>query len=178
MSSWQRLGVATVVAIILLILSYYGELRQFPGLGRSQQVQQGVASVGDGGSVVPLELLGTVYNETDFVNPGNIHPPFWACKNNSCSSSKFWGPCYPPRDRVDWTQEIEYQSSHPASYRQTPAKSGSADQHDLRNLCRPGFLIIGAGKCGTRYDSARWIRCRLAVVFLTVGLALFFCSFI
>jgi hypothetical protein len=120
--------------------------------------------------MVPKALLDQgVYNEdTDFVNAQGIQPTFWS-PNNSWT----WGPCIPPITHIDeWqdlrnttsspnmdnTEDFEYVRTFfqkpPSSVHKTPeqvrAEFASQKQRLQRSGgCRPGFLIIGAGKCGT-----------------------------
>ena len=119
-----------------------------------------------------------VYTEGDFQNAAGIAPTFWNCSlDGNCDSNEIWGPCYAPHGIVHWKQEVE---KHQQDDIMTPSSSGAmppihfynhgeqqrisggggwnshsqqppADPNDMANTCRPGFLIIGAGKCGTRY---------------------------
>jgi hypothetical protein len=101
----------------------------------------------------PEILEKTVYSEQDFRNEKGIVPSFWEkqdSKNYSRSRTQVtWGPCYPPNHAVNinWNKamkrnETEY---HPIPQRTSQIESSN----DLSDYCRPGFLIIGAGKCGT-----------------------------
>lgn len=61
-----------------------------------------------------------------------------------------WGPCYPPQDAsssMNWDQEIalakEKSVEHAYRHNQETIDGG------IDGMCRPGFIIIGAGKCGT-----------------------------
>jgi len=89
------------------------------------------------------------YNISDLRNKENIVPPYWddilvQFENISKPTYTLWGPCYPPRrefhvnnydnSNIITPKFIKYPIYHP---------------NDLTNLCLPGFLIIGAGKCGT-----------------------------
>lgn len=127
---------------------------------------------------LPHELLDLgVYNKSmDFQNEQGIRPPFWSLgmaqignktANSSTSSiimtmspsaikkeqrKPSWGPCYPPRlRRIKWKEEVERvnrtEGPEFAPYRSSNLPPGQ----DVANQCRPSFLIIGAGKCGTRY---------------------------
>jgi hypothetical protein len=98
--------------------------------------------------IVPEELLGTVYSSSDFVNDRGIRPPFWNCEGNRCNITSEWGPCYASHEEVTWSKEVEFFTTNPPSYTRVSYMSKSTD---LAGLCRPGFIIIGAGKCGTRY---------------------------
>jgi hypothetical protein len=104
-------------------------------------------STTESGGIVPEELMGTVYSSEDFVNDRGIQPPFWDCKGNNCNTTSEWGPCYASHDVVKWEKEVTVYKSNPPSYTRASYMSQSTD---LAGLCRPGFIIIGAGKCGTR----------------------------
>lgn len=93
----------------------------------------------------PAILWNSVYRQEDFQN--DIVPPFWDCKDGTCSTDKgkTWGPCYPPVDEVDWEREINNQV-----VRYDQVSNLQDNDSSLSNRCRPGFIIIGAGKCGTR----------------------------
>jgi hypothetical protein len=61
-----------------------------------------------------------------------------------------WGPCYPPRDAsssMNWEKEIarakDKKGEHAYRHNQETIDGG------IDGMCRPGFIIIGAGKCGT-----------------------------
>jgi hypothetical protein len=140
-------------------------------------------------SIVPDQLLGTLYQPSDFVNERGVIPTFWNYDLNSNSSNSSssenntntttpmanttmapktasalqinaefnhtgipsWGPCYPPRRAIassmNWQQEIsrakQLEPEH--EYR----RSRDAIAAGIDGMCRPGFIIIGAGKCGT-----------------------------
>jgi len=95
---------------------------------------------------LPSELydLG-LYKQTDFVNEIGISPPYWKPKPHD-ASGRTWGPCFPERGQVDWhddRNETEYTYIHDPNDKKWVGPKTKA------GLCRPGFLIIGAGKCGT-----------------------------
>lgn len=136
-------------------------------------------------SIVPEQLLGTLYQPSDFVNEQGVVPTFWhydlnnsrSSENNTSSNTPTgnttiapktvnalqitpefnhkgipsWGPCYPPRrttsSSMNWQQEIsrakQLEPEH--EYR----RNRDAIAAGIDNMCRPGFIIIGAGKCGT-----------------------------
>jgi hypothetical protein len=100
-------------------------------------------------SIVPQFLLNhSVYTTSDFRNKQGIAPPFWGCKNESCNASGVWGPCFWPHKKIRWVGEVErIGRTHRPQYQNVPIDPTLTD--DLSGLCRPGFLIIGAGKCGT-----------------------------
>jgi len=99
--------------------------------------------------IVPSALMGVVYNQSDFRNQRGVIPPFWECDNGSCNSTSVWGPCFAPSQNVRWSEEVaNFQRFHNPHY-DVKAISKNNPQ-DVSNLCRPGFVIIGAGKCGTR----------------------------
>lgn len=128
--------------------------------------------------ILPPDLLlleSSVYTEGDFKNAQGIAPTYWNCSSDgNCDSNQIWGPCFAPHGNVHWKQEVAKQHDIMAAAATTTKSSSSAmppqhfykheeqhnsgwnhpqppDPNDLANTCRPGFLIIGAGKCGTRY---------------------------
>lgn len=98
----------------------------------------------DYSKLLPTELFEErKYSSGDFENVLGIEPAFWG-ENETCvvgQCQKVWGPCYAnvnPR----WANQTLY---HPTQISATPMP----DDDDLSGYCRPGFLIIGQGKCGT-----------------------------
>jgi hypothetical protein len=123
-------------------------------------------------SIVPENLLGTLYHQPiDFKNELGIVPSFWTFDNNNSTNSTnninhtvytisnppAWGPCYVPQAKIHWEKEIrDAQTLELNKYERADMNTGSIStmysrrsRSDVRGLCRPGFLIIGAGKCGT-----------------------------
>lgn len=146
-SSRTNCVVLAVAVCLVFLLSYYLLDGKYGSLGLNPSNIRSVSTAG----VAPPELLKLgVYNQSvDFKNERGIEAPFWECRHGSCSkNSHVWGPCYAPHGRVDWSAEVELYKQRKPSYR--AGKAARLDQSDLSNLCRPGFLIIGAGKCGTR----------------------------
>lgn len=94
-----------------------------------------------------LTRKGLYPNDTDSLeNEAGILPPFWENTNNN---SKSWGPCYWPIRSANWQTEIDkYNDTHMPRY--SSMVVNQKNHGTVRGLCRPGFLIIGAGKCGTR----------------------------
>lgn len=97
---------------------------------------------------LPDPLLNRVYKKTDFINERGIVPAFWGDDNtNSNESSITWGPCYPPTTTVDWEKAMNVYANktdyHPIQ------RHKKLHTEDLSDYCKPGFIIIGAGKCGT-----------------------------
>lgn len=131
-----------------------------------------------GETMVAQELLDLgVYDEaSDFVNEFGIRPTGWERPN---SNPNVWGPCRftenPPKqwnDRRRWPPSgNNITTRSPEYYRNADIEDfdylmkkptyefGTVDRKDCRHppcdintnngWCRPGFLIIGAGKCGT-----------------------------
>lgn len=96
-------------------------------------------------SVIPDELIELgVYKEADFQNEIGISPPYWK-PNVSENSGTTWGPCFRETDEVNWKDE---RNTTDFVYRHNPASKRMEPTTDAGG-CRPGFLIIGAGKCGT-----------------------------
>ncbi|KAG7349344.1 sulfotransferase [Nitzschia inconspicua] len=128
-------------------------------------------SVVDVQYIVPKALLdvGVYKEDEDFENERGIKPTYWRF-----NSSLSWGPCLPPltpikqwEDRRNYTTSVNTESTEDFDYlrpifQQHPPTSihSAVDQSrkDYKSRqqqlqrgggCRPGFLIIGAGKCGT-----------------------------
>lgn len=143
------LYLACLVSAVFVTLLYVGQSSEFVRSSvKSIGIKiQGSASV-DVGGTVPAALINLVYNETDFVNEQDIIPPYWDCLLGKCNSSQIWGPCYPPHKNVNWAKQVEKYRSRPPHYQKK--EPVSLDSSDLSGYCKPGFLIIGAGKCGTR----------------------------
>lgn len=147
---WWAGFLALLVSVGLITLLY---LDQSSGLVRNSAKSMGI-KIGDGessdtGGTVPAALLGLeIYHKSDFLNERGIIPPYWNCLHGECNSSEVWGPCYPPHKPVSWAKEVDKYHGRPPYYQKTEPASRNRD--DLSGYCRPGFLIIGAGKCGTR----------------------------
>lgn len=135
-------GLAFVIFYCFKNFEWFESEIPLPGFDR-------IFTAEDGG-IVPEELLGKVYSSDDFINDRGIRPPFWDCTSNKCNTTSEWGPCYATHDAVTWSKEVNIYKTNPPSYARVSYMSQSTD---LAGLCRPGFIIIGAGKCGTRYVS-------------------------
>ena len=118
---------------------------------------------------------GGVYGTNDFVNEKGQTPPYWHDIPLSSSSKvgdelvqqqtegilPHWGPCYKPQrvklKSIQWKSEMkknrnitsEKQIRYPDRTHDTRHASRNDKRGNVHGLCRPGFLIIGAGKCGT-----------------------------
>lgn len=105
-----------------------------------------------------LEEKG-VYRESDFKYDKETEvAPYWWSDSTTRSStiprgttSPEWGPCFAPRKQVDWDLAIasSQNSTTPQYETQIGVPVNSMRDEDLAGFCRPGFIIIGAGKCGT-----------------------------
>eukprot|EP00554_Chaetoceros_debilis_P012306 CAMPEP_0194116294 /NCGR_PEP_ID=MMETSP0150-20130528/26507_1 /TAXON_ID=122233 /ORGANISM="Chaetoceros debilis, Strain MM31A-1" /LENGTH=574 /DNA_ID=CAMNT_0038806979 /DNA_START=65 /DNA_END=1789 /DNA_ORIENTATION=+ len=117
----------------------------------------------------PVELIGDggVYSSSDFRNA--VTPPYWEEFYNetvnhgmdggdsSFSVTPHMGPCYlPPSDETNWQELMdENKNINEKSIKYMDgisidkAHGGGDHQSNLAGFCRPGFIIIGAGKCGT-----------------------------
>mmetsp|Transcript_16231 Transcript_16231/g.30698 ORF Transcript_16231/g.30698 Transcript_16231/m.30698 type:complete len:578 (+) Transcript_16231:2344-4077(+) len=124
-----------------------------------------------------MELLRTVYDAKDFENELHVTPPYWedvyVNRNDAAAELHFnqsyessnstiiphLGPCFLPNQKLDWqklikkNRSIESKASikyaNVVKRHQDSNDDDPGDQHDLSGLCRPGFIIIGQGKCGT-----------------------------
>jgi hypothetical protein len=152
--AWWTAVLASIIVATIYATLYATESRQSLRLGL--HFDNGVEENWDPRnspvvSIVPQFLLNhSVYTTSDFRNKQGIAPPFWGCKNESCNASGVWGPCFWPHKKIRWVGEVErIGRTHRPQYQNVPIDPTLTD--DLSGLCRPGFLIIGAGKCGTRY---------------------------
>jgi hypothetical protein len=109
-------------------------------------------------SLYPKALLQNVYHKVDFENKKHIIPPYWKdaeLKTFQEGALPHLGPCYLPKEEQDWLSLVEkneqIRGKHNIKYRDGIKKrrDDSDNAKDLSGLCRPGFIIIGAGKCGT-----------------------------
>lgn len=98
-------------------------------------------------------LLETVYKH-DF--QGQQVPPYWEHINasmNSTTSIHTMGPCYMPNEITaeNWHQLILQNEHHENKFEYANVNPlyQDANDNDLTNMCRPSFVIIGAGKTGT-----------------------------
>jgi hypothetical protein len=133
--------------------STYGRAGKVGNRGKGYQRLQQQPMV-DTRYMVPKELieLGVYDPAVDFQNELGIRPTYWRM-NNSVS----WGPCYPPQSMIgQWHNANDTENAENAiRYNQNPPSLKTASPHskphprDRGGGCRPGFLIIGAGKCGT-----------------------------
>ncbi len=107
----------------------------------------------------PHELFNDdgAYVLDDFHNEiGNV-PPYWEDIDDSKRANNelitpHVGPCYLPPNAPDWHELMDdHQSKIKYVDVVSLEKAHVADKNvdDLAGLCRPGFIIIGAGKCGT-----------------------------
>jgi hypothetical protein len=106
----------------------------------------------DTGNVDSLgELIDIgVYQDHDFMNEIGVTPPYWVNGNGFSPKetiTKEWGPCFGSHDHVEW--ETEVQKSQGRFRPSFPTQAVGIEKNDWADYCRPGFLIIGAGKCGT-----------------------------
>lgn len=102
-----------------------------------------------------------VYHLNDFRNTAGNVVPYWEdlSRFEFDISVPHVGPCYLPKGKQNWEKlmkknqhnlsvdEIEYLDLSKAAHQNQ--KEMSSFIEDLSGLCRPGFIIIGAGKCGT-----------------------------
>jgi hypothetical protein len=114
----------------------------------------------DESTLVPQALLSLgVYTQNDLRNEAGVAPAFWGCASNSSgdatssssSPAKVNGPCYVPTppSRVDWALKVTLNGKKTPRYHNSSI-SAASDAPNLAGYCRPGFIIIGVGKGGTR----------------------------
>lgn len=107
---------------------------------------------GEGLSLPQIFMKEGIYQESDFENSAShVAPPYWNVSTPLFRTAydDTWGPCFKPEKSIDWKFRVNDDTSE---FNVTPVyllnKMGSGDQ-SVKGLCRPGFLILGAGKCGT-----------------------------
>ena len=94
-------------------------------------------------------------NGEDFVNADGNSPPFWENVRDG-KNDTYWGPCLPPKPTFQGEEtSLDWRSIVHWNHKRT-SDSGIEYPHDDLSqesppwgMCRPGFIIIGAGKCGT-----------------------------
>lgn len=95
-----------------------------------------------------------VYESTNFENEAGVIPPFWdenstsICKPDETTTIEV-GPCFGSHQTVDWQKQISHQQDPKYPALMTGTAANLKNKNDWAGHCRPGFLIIGAGKCGT-----------------------------
>ncbi|KAL7556115.1 hypothetical protein ACA910_020198 [Epithemia clementina (nom. ined.)] len=155
-------GFALVASVILA--AYYHQLEDsevhalfgISGRERIKRIDDGIPLPSY--VTLPSELVGLSYHVKDFSNDAGVVPTFWNCSrvsgdcnNNTRSIKHTWGPCYSTIRRVHWQSTFYERNNggkHNEYYTTTKLTRTSTDD-DVRGLCRPGFVILGAGKCGT-----------------------------
>jgi hypothetical protein len=156
-----KLSIMIIIVLLLLIVISLFTLRGSPYSNANTSTD----------SFFPEELLlHTVYDAKDFENEWQVTPPYWedvhesnqnSNSSNNSSLIAHLGPCYLPHEQLDWqslTEDSLYNESadhiqyvNVVKNRHKDSNEGALGpgQEDLSGLCRPGFIIIGAGKCGT-----------------------------
>jgi hypothetical protein len=103
------------------------------------------------GPLMDILMKNKAYSENDFVNDVGIIPPYWTDgtipKHPSETTTESLGPCFLSRDSKQWDKEVKRSRSR--NFSDYPTSGLGRDKNDWANYCLPGFLIIGAGKCGT-----------------------------
>ena len=120
-------------------------------------------------AMVPQQLLdmGAYDEASDFVNEQGIVPTGWEHTNGD---HDVWGPCrFVPSTptSLEWSDRRKYNNTtnnntmimspeyyrnadvNDFNYSRNPSKYSGSKRGLGVGWCRPGFLIIGAGKCGT-----------------------------
>ena len=123
-------------------------------------------------STLPIELVTTkTYKYKDFCNSFGVIPTYWnraalkvslldnttnasvlnetsmynVTQSNITEDYDIYGPCYNAKTKIKWNKIIN-KTQQNINY---PIQSNPTNDDNLHGLCRPGFLIIGFGKCGT-----------------------------
>lgn len=96
-------------------------------------------------------------NGGDFVNTDGKTPPFWANVRDG-KNDTHWGPCLPPKPSsshqgeaasLDWKSIVHWNHKRTSDSAIKYPKRDLPPESSPWGMCKPGFLIIGAGKCGT-----------------------------
>lgn len=113
-----------------------------------------------------------VYEDHDFINEIGVSPPYWVngtIVSPKETATKQWGPCFGSHDLVEW--EAEVQKSQGRVRPSYPTQAVGIEKNDWADYCLPGFLIIGAGKCGTSVcrEFIEFLKLLTFVLFLTLA---------
>jgi hypothetical protein len=129
------------LSISLLSSSTHSKTSQGGGIGRDKAKRDQPSK-----SLLPEPLyeLG-LYQESDFTNEIGVSPPYWKPKVDDGSGST-WGPCFPTTKHLSWYDE---RNSSDFNYLHDPSDLKWHGPGTISGECRPGFIILGAGKCGT-----------------------------
>jgi hypothetical protein len=102
-------------------------------------------------SLMQILIKNGAYRANDFVNIDGVVPPYWddelIPKHPSETTTESLGPCFLSHDSIKWDREA--QRSRLRNMSDYPTSGLGPNKNDWANYCLPGFLIIGAGKCGT-----------------------------
>ena len=103
--------------------------------------------------IVPRELMQAgLYHPNDFENVRGIAPSYWGNTTTTTTTTmtntpiQQWGPCYAPSKTIPWAEALQKDNKHKLVYNRD---NRLWNFRSVEGGCRPGFLIIGAGKCGT-----------------------------
>jgi hypothetical protein len=168
-SCWKSSCVALLGLVCLFVLSSYNQESRIAIFRKKEIATQNDSfpklkphhvhrSNNDWDSVLKQLVEAGVYNSTrDFENELGVVPPYWQARrqpdDHHASKVMEWGPCYGTTTGIDWEAEIVRYGTDPRDeprYPRAPFTSSmTKEERNFENFCRPGFLIIGAGKCGT-----------------------------
>lgn len=151
-SRWNLLLLAALILTTLMgFLANYSDFAKTI-LKRRTPVQSVRVDSNEGYKLaLPKILLQRgIYNESDFVNEKGVVPAYWGSTENDTDHTRRYGPCYAYRYKqdVDWETEIDNYNRTDVTLFNEGLIRGD-DAQDLHGFCRPGFIIIGAGKAGT-----------------------------
>jgi hypothetical protein len=162
----RRPRLVTAIAGVLLLIPLWMALPEeysrwpFPGNPLYEETEdewelRSNGSASSVGAVVLPQILMEegIYDASDFDNAQHMAPPYWNASTPLFQQSDAWGPCFKPNIKINWNFHADDDTSNstlnvPLVYN----RDDDSKHHDWQNtagLCRPGFLILGAGKCGT-----------------------------
>lgn len=154
---WQVWGFAMIgiaaLAALYAVLPGFGNAFSIKGLDRMRVRQRLYGPRPRLPQSMPQVLLEKgLYSDNDLVNEDGIVPSFWdeaqSCVNGQCMD--VWGPCFPPTGGDDWASAVQsLEDGSDIEYAMQKQQLTQEDMETYQNFCRPGFLIIGQGKCGT-----------------------------
>lgn len=148
-------GVIMAVPLWIVVkpLEHWGESAY---IEEEEFILQSEGSESSHGIVLPQVLMDEgIYQPSDFENSIHVAPPYWNATTTLFHHVKAWGPCFKPKKTIHWEFRSDDESivnttlRVPLEYKRDEGESDIQKMQSTAGLCRPGFLILGAGKCGT-----------------------------
>jgi hypothetical protein len=153
---WRMIAIMIMIGIMAIVYTwspnkFFSHISS--KITRVRKRSQQNNSLGFPSSFPSILLKSKVYSISDLANEDDIVPSFWD-QSKLCNERgvcvDVWGPCFPPKQGIDWTNLSCVANKSGIQYdQQKNAIIHMEDITSYSNFCRPGFLIIGQGKCGT-----------------------------